>query len=1220
LGAATTLNAGTGRVTLKLLDGAGNTNNTIGTITQGAGAAIWATNLDVITHGGASLKGSNLVNVFQLTNTGSAASAFNNVGTSSLTLGDAPTVGVGVGVTGDLGSVNITTTGDLIVQVQGYGGVVSSSSAGDAIILAAGGNFYDGGVGLSTPNGRWLVYSTDPGLNNAAANTLVKGDFKQYAAPIGTAPAQSTGNGFLYSISPTLTASLTGSVNGLIAKAYDSTTQIALNSSNFIVSNSLNNSDLISVAPMTGNFNSKNVGVATTVSATGLTVASATDVIGQIAVYGYQFPVNATATGSGFITPATVTLTAPVVSKTYDGTTNYVATVANLNAMGSALFTGDSVSAATLSYTDKNVGSSNKTVIISAATLNDGNGGANYQVTFAGNTTSTINQAPLTVSTSNVTKTYNANTDMTGATGQGAVVVGGTLFSGDSLSGGSFVFTDKNAGAGNKTVTVAGVTVTDGTNTNNYNVSYQNNTTSTINQAPLTISSGNVTKTYNASTDMTGATGQGAVVVSGTLFTGDSLSGGSFAFTDKNAGIGNKAVTVAGVTVTDANNNANNYNVSYQNNTTSTINKALVTVTAPGVTKTYDGSTAYSTTAADLAAMSAALIGADNVAGATLTFADKNAGTGNKVVSLSAVTINDGNGGANYTLTANGNTTSTINQAPLTVSTSNVTKTYNASTDMTGATGQGAVVVGGTLFSGDSLSGGSFAFTDKNAGSGNKAVTVAGVTVTDGTNTNNYNVSYQNNTTSTINKALVTVTAPGVTKTYDGTTTYATTPADLSAMSTALAGTDTVAGATLTFADKNAGTGNKVVSLSAITINDGNGGANYTVTANGNATSTISPLTQVTWASAKTSGNWSDPASWTGNLVPDGANVLAVSVLNGAAVTYDLTTPTTVQAINMTGSFTMATGSLAVTGNLNTPQYTQTGGTLTGTGGLTVAGNFSQSAGSIAMAGPVSITQSSGNLSAGSISGSSINLAATSGAISQSSALTTTGLLKASASNGITLTNAANAASAFSATTTGPGNIALTNAAPLDVQGITAASGNVVINNTGAISNTGAINVSGGTVDIISHSPITIGNTVNASGNITLAALTPDNTSNITLNGSMTSTAGGISIQAYNNFIQNSNLSAALAIDVSTVAGSLTFGPGAYSVGNPVTYTVNGAPYLPPWIASTLSGGATDFVVAFLDQFQAVLDAQQVTPMDDPLGLMQSSQEGIVIEGEICRP
>jgi hypothetical protein len=159
-----------------------------------------------------------------------------------------------------------------------------------------------------------------------------------------------------------------------------------------------------------------------------------------------------------------------------------------------------------------------------------------------------------------------------------------------------------------------------------------------------------------------------------------------------------------------------------------------------------------------------------------------------------------------------------------------------------------------------------------------------------------------------------------------------------------------------------------------------------------------------------------------------------------------------------------------------------------------------------------------------------------------------------------------------------------------------------------------------GAVSITAHSPITLGNSVSASGNIVLAALTPDGSSNITLNGSMTSTAGGISIQAYNNFIQNSNLSAALAIDVSTIAGSMSFGPGAYSIGNPVSYTVNGAPYLPPWIASTLSGGATDFVVAFLDQFQAVLDAQQVASVSDPLGLLQRGQEGIVVEGEICKP
>jgi hypothetical protein len=485
-------------------------------------------------------------------------------------------------------------------------------------------------------------------------------------------------------------------------------------------------------------------------------------------------------------------------------------------------------------------------------------------------------------------------------------------------------------------------------------------------------------------------------------------------------------------------------------------------------------------------------------------------------------------------------------------------------------------------------------------------------------------------TSASISPAPITLTAPTISKAYDGGTSYTTQTADLTTLNGALFSGDTVSAATLVFADKNAGSGNKVVSLNAFTINDGNGGANYTVTTNGNTNSTITPLTQVTWATAQTSGNWSDPASWSGGLVPDGANVLAVSVLNGAAVTYDLTTPTTVQAINMTGSFTMSTasGNLVVTGNLSTPNYTQTGGSLSG-GSLTVTNSFNQSSGAtIGMTGPVSISQASGPLTVGSISGSSIALQANNGGVAQLAGTGLTGLVTLRTAGGASLMDAANRVSGFAVAdvvsggvqTRSSGNIALTNVAALDVSSISLANGNLKIDNTGGISSSGIINVDGGTVDFKSHSPITVGNSVIASGNITLAALTPDGTSNITLNGAMTSTGGGISIQAYNNFKQNSNLSAALGIDVSTIAGSLTFGPGAYSIGNPVTYMVNGAPYMPPWIASTLSGGATDFVVAFLDQFQAVLDAHQVASIDDPLGLAQRGQEGIVVEGEICKP
>lgn len=219
----------------------------------------------------------------------------------------------------------------------------------------------------------------------------------------------------------------------------------------------------------------------------------------------------------------------------------------------------------------------------------------------------------------------------------------------------------------------------------------------------------------------------------------------------------------------------------------------------------------------------------------------------------------------------------------------------------------------------------------------------------------------------------------------------------------------------------------------------------------------------------------------------------------------------------------------------------------------------------------------------------------------------------------VTLDNAGNTMASFKAMLSGAGDLTLVNQAPLDVQGITVAAGNVDIDNTGAFSSSGAISAPAGSISIQTHSPLTIANTVDANGNITLSALSPDGSSNVTLNGAMASAEGGISVQAYNNFIQNSRLSAALAIDVRTLAGSLQFGPSAFSVGNPVSYSINGVSYQPPWITSTLTGGPTSFVVAFLDQFQAALDAQFVL-VDDPLGLRRRGREGVVVEGEICTP
>ena len=86
------------------------------------------------------------------------------------------------------------------------------------------------------------------------------------------------------------------------------------------------------------------------------------------------------------------------------------------------------------------------------------------------------------------------------------------------------------------------------------------------------------------------------------------------------------------------------------------------------------------------------------------------------------------------------------------------------------------VVTSGTLYHNasngnalDTLSGGTFAFTDANAGAG-KTVTTSGVAVNDGNSGGNYTLSYADNTTSTINRALLTFAGTVATKAYDGTT------------------------------------------------------------------------------------------------------------------------------------------------------------------------------------------------------------------------------------------------------------------------------------------------------------------------------------------------------------------------------------------------------------------------------------------------------------------
>jgi hypothetical protein len=155
----------------------------------------------------------------------------------------------------------------------------------------AGGKFVNnaGAGALSTPAGRWLVYSTNPALDTRGSLAY---DFKQYNATYGVTPVQGSGKGFLYSIAPTITASLTGTVS----KPYNGTTAAALTAANYATSGQIDGDVITLNNPAAGTYVDKNAGfTGKQVTATGVAIASASN--GAATVYGYQLA-SSTAVGN----------------------------------------------------------------------------------------------------------------------------------------------------------------------------------------------------------------------------------------------------------------------------------------------------------------------------------------------------------------------------------------------------------------------------------------------------------------------------------------------------------------------------------------------------------------------------------------------------------------------------------------------------------------------------------------------------------------------------------------------------------------------------------------------------------------------------------------------------------------------------------------------------------------------------------------------------------
>lgn len=730
--------------------------------------------------------------------------------------------------TGDIILSSVNTAGDIKAVANGditiNGGAVLT---GNNILLAAQtGNFINnaGATALVAGPGKWVVASQTPSADTLGGLVY---NYKQYNTtydPVNNVFSQTllgtgngAGNGFVYSVAPTLTPSLVGNSND-ISRVYNATNNIDgldlldFTPANFTATGTING-DMVSGYNFTNAiYIDKNVGVGKTVTVSGLNL-NVTDANGvQVFGYGGQTGIASLSGNIGEITPASLTVTGQTANnKVYDGGFSTSLSGGTLN----GVFGGDVVSLnnGIGLFATKTVGTG-KAVSVSGTSLG-GTDAGNYLVANPTGLTANITPLALTVSgqTAN-NKIYDATNT---ASISGGSLVGAIVDDFVFLSNGTGTFADKNVGTG-KSVTVNGTGLT-GTDAINYTITDPTGITANIIPAEITSVSG-----LAVSNKVYDATNNASVVGGGETLTGKFAGDTVFVdsamgiFADPNAGSA-KVVNITGITLSGT--DAGNYML-VDNTSTSLadISQAALALNAVSDSRTYNALTSSTGTVALVG-----LQGSDTVTALTQSFDSKNAGARTLIVD-SGYVVNDGNGGLNYAVTTN---TAAGSITPASISsvagiTAN-SKTYDGTTVATLNTGSASF---SGKFTGDSLTvasaTGEFAggaLTGKNAGL-EKLVNVTGITL-GGADAGNYTLA--NNTATALGDITprdLTVSAQGINKVFDGTTAAQVTLTD-----NRIAGDNlTITNSSASFADANVGV-NKQIDVLGIVIDSGTDAANY---------------------------------------------------------------------------------------------------------------------------------------------------------------------------------------------------------------------------------------------------------------------------------------------------------------------------------------------------------------------------------------------------------
>ena len=655
-----------------------------------------------------------------------------------------------------------------------------------------------------------VIGADDVALTGGTAtfNTPNVGTGKTVTAVGLTLSGTTAGNYQLSSPTAMTTANITAvnltvSAAAGVSRPYDGTTVAVLDfSSASLVGVIAPDVVTIDHASAVGAFADKNVGTNKPVSVTGVALTGA-----AAGNYTVSQPTGLTAN----ITAKNLTVSAAAAaSRPYDGTTMAVLDFSSASLVGVIapdVVTIDHASAVG-AFADKNIGT-NKPVTVTGVGLS-GPGAGNYTVSRPSGLTASITAVNLTATIAASDKDYDATATATITNCSLAGVVGSEVV---SCTTSNAHFASANASSSPQTVT-SDVALA-GADAGNYTLTTPATTSAKINAKAASVTPNAASKTYGTADPGFSGTLSGFVAADGvnavySRTAGETVAGSPYTIST--------VLSPAAV--------LENYTVAY-NTANFTITARALTVTAAGTSRVYDGTTSATVTLSD-----------DRVAGDVLhigytsaSFTNKNVGTA-KTVSVTGISVT-GEAAANYTFNTTASASADISARLITVTAVASSKIYDGTTASSGV----PAISSGTLASGDTVSF-TQTYDNKNVGTA-KTLTPAGV-VSDGNGGNNYAVTLAINTAGIITARSLTVTASGIDKVYDGTTTATVTVSD-----NRIAGdVFTAIYSSASFSNKNVGA-NKTVTVSGVAISGAEAG-NYALsstTASTTASITARPLT-----------------------------------------------------------------------------------------------------------------------------------------------------------------------------------------------------------------------------------------------------------------------------------------------------------------------------------------------------------------------------------------